>query len=299
LAIPETTKTQQSPVPATTEPQPEPHPEPQPEPEPEPQPEPQPEPVTPAPKKRGRKPGVKVVETPVQVIPVQNTSPVLSPTPKKRGRKPKAKPEDIRDVSEHHENKPDIQVPTSLDKTTEKNVEQATNVEDRDESFENIVNAHTIDREEASGEEREEHVLDDIHDSEEHLDDGGRSPEETENTKENETIDIDLAINKENDNDENHDNENELSDEEYISQTRTETYHPRKVVDPRRRVSEKFRRDFVENYVNSDDEPDTEEGTKMYEKFKNLFKFYRSYSEEPAHDFVSKLDKLKSKLRIS
>lgn len=80
-----------------------------------------------------------------------------------------------------------------------------------------------------------------------------------------------------------------------------EDYHPRKIVDLRKRTTHKVRQEFIQNYVNSDDEEETEEGKEIYEKFKNLFKFYRVYSDEPTpiYDFSSKLSKLKQKLRIS
>jgi hypothetical protein len=282
------------------------------------------------PKKRGRKPGVKnvqktptvtatpvtatpvtetpVTETPVTETPVAETPVAKTPladtpvaktpladtpvektpvdvVPRKRGRKPKIKtgPEPAKEINT---------LPCDESRTSEdmrpKEPEPTQEPEAVKEEPEVVKEEPAVVKEE-DRQEDEEDPLDSYNNyrsesqSEEETHEEGKDDESKEHVNH---ISPDIE------------SEHSRSDDDICKGT-TETYHPRKVIDPRRRVSEKFRRDFVENYVNSDDEPDTDESNKMYEKFKNLFKFYRNYSEEPVHDFHKKLDTLKSKLRIS
>ena len=64
----------------------------------------------------------------------------------------------------------------------------------------------------------------------------------------------------------------------------------------------RHRRNFIEKYVNSDDE-ETTETIKIYEKYKSLFKFYKTFGDEDASSdedgtsFNVKIQKLQSKLK--
>ena len=84
-----------------------------------------------------------------------------------------------------------------------------------------------------------------------------------------------------------------------------EQEHPRKVINPVTRNIMKSRRDFIDEYVNNDE--DEKERDQVYEKFKNLFRFYRTYSMEPPKQtakatqqevFASKLEMFKKALNI-
>ena len=77
------------------------------------------------------------------------------------------------------------------------------------------------------------------------------------------------------------------------------SYHPKKVVDPRKRTIQNMRRDFVNEYVNSSDEEE-DDGEYAYKKCKNLFQYYRTFSEkqkDPAN-FHSVLERIRTKLKI-
>ena len=79
-------------------------------------------------------------------------------------------------------------------------------------------------------------------------------------------------------------------------------YHPRQVIDTKKQKTYNDRRDFINKYINSDSEgeEETDEDKQIYEKFKGLFQYYRTFSEKPKEntDFNVVLERIKAKLKI-
>ena len=92
------------------------------------------------------------------------------------------------------------------------------------------------------------------------------------------------------------------SDDDFVKPIKINEYHPRQIVDPRKRKTQMMRRDFVDNYINSDDDEkeETPEERHIYEKFKNIFQYYRTFSEKPKEhsDFNTILERIRTKIKI-
>ena len=81
----------------------------------------------------------------------------------------------------------------------------------------------------------------------------------------------------------------------------------KRVVDPRERIKSYDRDRFIDQYVNSDasdEEIETEETYRIYEKYKNLFTFFKTFSDDVSSDeeegcsFNAKLLRLQKKMDL-